>query len=173
MLRVTLIGNMGADPEVRYSQKGTQIVSFSVAVNQIRRGPDGERQENTEWFRIKVSGYQTEYAQRLLKGTRVLVMGRMDISHFQGRDGEPRTGFDVWADDVQTMSSRLPGSEPDGILDSETDSREPAAAGVSSLGESTAARASANGTRSRSGSSARPTPPGAEGSGQDLEDLPF
>src|SRR3984893_5330933 len=102
MLRVTLTGNMGADPESRYSQKGTQIVSFSVAVNQVRRGPEGERQENTEWFRIRVAGPQTDFVQRLSKGTKVLVLGRMDISHFQGRDGEPRTGFDVWADDVQT-----------------------------------------------------------------------
>src|ERR1700737_3628421 len=135
MLRVTLLGNMGGDPEVRYSQKGTQIASFSVAVNQVRKGPDGERQENTEWFRIRVSGYQTEFAQRLSKGTRVLVMGRMDISHFQGRDGEPRTGFDVWADDIQSMSGRLPGGESDGMLESDHEAREPVAAGASSLGD--------------------------------------
>jgi single-strand DNA-binding protein len=171
MLRVTLIGNMGADPEVKYTQKGTQIASFSVAVNQVRRGPDGERQENTEWFRIRVSGFQIEFVQRLTKGTRVLVMGRMDISHFQSRDGEPRTGFDVWADDVQAMTTRLGGSEPDGMLESDTDSREPAAAGVSSLSDATGARASTNGARSRS--SSRGNSPGGEGSAQDLEDLPF
>src|SRR6202022_2583130 len=118
MLRVTLLGNMGGDPEVRYSQKGTQIASFSVAVNQVRRGPDGERQESTEWFRIRVSGYQTEYVQRLTKGTRVLGMGRLDISHYQSRDGEPRTGFDVWADEVQAMSTRMSGGESDAMLES-------------------------------------------------------
>jgi|SRR6266566_2657820 single-strand DNA-binding protein len=171
MLRVTLMGNMGADPETRYSQKGTQIASFSVAVNQVRRGPDGERQESTEWFRIRVSGYQTEFVQRLTKGTRVLVMGRLDITHFQSRDGEPRTGFDVWADEVQAMASRLPGGDADGMQESDADSREPAAAGVSSLGGSTTARASSNGARSRS--SARTSTAGSEGSGQDLEDLPF
>jgi single-strand DNA-binding protein len=104
MLRVTLLGNMGADPEMRYTAKGTQIVSFSVAVNQVRTGPDGERQENTEWFRIKLSGRQSEFVQRLSKGTRVLVIGRLDISHFLGKDGQQRMGFDVWADDVQAMS---------------------------------------------------------------------
>ena len=56
MLRVTLLGNLGGEPEVRFTQKGTQFVQFSVAVNQVRLGPDGERQENTEWFRIKVVG---------------------------------------------------------------------------------------------------------------------
>jgi single-strand DNA-binding protein len=171
MLRVTLIGNMGADPELRYSQKGTQIASFTVAVNQVRKGPDGERQENTEWFRIRVSGFQTEFVQRLTKGTRVLVMGRLDVSHYQSRDGESRTGFDVWADDVQAMTSRLPGGDGDGMLDSDADAGEPAAAGVSSLGNSTAARASSNGARSRSTS--RGTAASAEGSAQDLEDLPF
>jgi single-strand DNA-binding protein len=171
MLRVTLMGNMGADPEVRYSQKGTQLVSFRVAVNQVRTGPDGERQENTEWFRITVSGRQTEYVQRLSKGTRVLVLGRLDISHFQSRDGEPRTGFDVWAEEVQAMSSRMGGGDPDGMLESDAEAREPAAAGVSSLADSGAARPSTNGARARS--TPRANSPGAESSAQDLEDLPF
>src|SRR5438132_1695520 len=131
MLRVTLLGNMGGDPEVRYSQKGTQIASFSVAVNQVRTGPDGERQENTEWFRIKVANRQLEFVQRLSKGTRVLVLGRLDIGHYQSRDGEPRTSFDVWADDVQAMSSRGPSNEPDNMLDGDADAPEPVAAGVS------------------------------------------
>jgi single-strand DNA-binding protein len=171
MLRVTLMGNMGADPELRYSQKGTQIASFTVAVNQVRKGPDGERQENTEWFRIRVGGYQTEFVQRLTKGTKVLVLGRLDISHYQNRDGEPRTGFDVWADDVQAMSSRMNSGDPDGLPDADGESREPAAAGVSSLGESSGARASTNGARARS--NARTSPAGADANGQDLEDLPF
>ena len=129
MLRVTLVGNMGGDPELKYSQKGTAIASFSVAVNQVRKGPDGERQENTEWFRIRVGGPQTEFVQRLSKGTKVLVLGRLDISHYQSRDGEPRTGFDVWADDVQAMSSRAFGGEPDGMQESDAEAREPVAAG--------------------------------------------
>lgn len=120
MLRVTLVGNTGSDSETRYSAKGKQIVSFSVAVNQVSKGPDGERRENTEWFRCKVSGYQAEYAQRLTKGSRVLVMGRLDISHFQGRDGEPRTGFDVWADEIQSMTPR---EKRDGEGDDDGDSR--------------------------------------------------
>src|SRR6266567_8697572 len=99
MLRVTLLGNLGGEPEVRFSQKGTQIASFSVAVNQVRTGPDGERQENTEWFRARVFGPRGEYVARLPKGARVLVIGRLDISHFQGKDGEPRIGFDVMADE--------------------------------------------------------------------------
>src|SRR5579864_4249023 len=163
MLRVTLLGNLGADPEVRYTQKGTQLVSFNVAVNQVRFGRDGERQENTEWFRIKVSGRQAEFVQRFGKGSRVLVIGRLDISHFQSKDGEPRVGFDVWADDVQSMSStRSFGAESDGP-EAEQDSLEPAMAGVSSVASNGRARPTAN-------RSAAPRPAGES---TELEDLPF
>src|SRR5260370_33496604 len=93
MLRVTLLGNMGADPEVRYSATGQALVSFNVAVNQIRKGPDGERPENTEWFRIRAATRANEYGQRLIKGTRVLEIGRLDIRHFQGRHGKMRDSF--------------------------------------------------------------------------------
>ena len=171
MLRVTLLGNLGADPEVRYTQKGTQMVSFRVAVNQVRTGPDGERQENTEWFRIRVANRQAEFAQRLTRGTRVLVVGRLDISHYQSKDGEPRTGFDVWADDIQSMTARPTGVDSESMLDGEADGPEPAAVGVSSLSATAGARPSANGTRTRAASRAE-SPPGA-GKGEDLEDLPF
>jgi single-strand DNA-binding protein len=173
MLRVSLLGNLGADPEVRYTQKGTPMVTFNVAVNQVRFGRDGERQENTEWFRIRVSGRNTEYAQRLTKGSRVLVIGRLDISHFQGKDGEARTGFDVWADDVQSMSSRAFGVDGDGADAEAEGSLEPAVAGVSSMAAASsprAATATPNG-RGRPSSRSAPAPAGAESS--ELEDLPF
>src|SRR5216684_3362656 len=172
MLRVTLLGNMGGDPEVRFSQKGTEIASFSVAVNQVRTGPDGERQENTEWFRVKVAGRQVEFVQRLSKGTKVLVIGRLDIGHYKNRDGEPRTSFDVWAEDVQSMTVRGQISEPDGMLDGDT-ALEPATAGVPSLASAASGRASTNGKGARS--TTRPDAAGAErsSSGEDLEDLPF
>jgi single-strand DNA-binding protein len=177
MLRVTLLGNLGADPEVRYSQKGTQVVSFRVAVNQVRTGRDGERQENTEWFRVTVMGRSVDFAQRLTKGSRVLVMGRLDISHFQGKDGEPRTGFDVWADEVQSMSARTAayGADPDGP-DGEQDSLEPAMAGVSSLSNGSTGsngRAASAPAPNRGRPAPRSAPPSNSGDNQDLEDLPF
>ena len=112
MLRVSLIGNLGADPEVRFTQKGTQLVTFRVAVNQIRTGPDGERQESTEWFRVRAANRMVEFVQRLTKGTRVLVIGRLDIGRYQSRDGETRTSYDVWADEVQSMSGRSMAASP-------------------------------------------------------------
>src|ERR1051326_7360233 len=171
MLRVSLLGNLGADPETRFSSKGTQITQFRVAVNQVRTGPGGERQENTEWFRIRVSGPRADFARTLSKGNRVLVIGRLDISHYQSKDGEPRTGFDVWADDIQSMTARPTGVDSESMLDGEADGPEPAAVGVSSLSATAGARPSANGTRTRAASRAE-SPPGA-GKGADLARLPF
>jgi single-strand DNA-binding protein len=175
MLRVTLLGNLGGDPEVRFTPKGTQIVQFSVAVNQVRIGPDRERQENTEWFRVRVTGRQQEYAQRLGKGSRVLVIGRLDISHYLNKDGEPRVGYDVWADDIQSASSaRSYGADMEAPEAEGDAAGEPALAGVSSLngaaaggsGRAPASNGRARGSRSESGGA-------ASGTSEDLEDLPF
>src|SRR5437870_12296535 len=175
MLRVSLLGNLGADPEVRYSQKGTQVTLVGVAVNQVRTGPDGERQENTEWFRIRVAGRQSEFVQRLTKGSRVLVIGRLDIGHYQSRDGEPRTSFDVWADEVQAMSARGPSSEPESLQDGDAEAREAVLAGVSSLAGGAAGRggSSSNGKGARSATRSAPAGAESSSSSEDLEELPF
>lgn len=106
MLRVSLLGNLGADPEPRFSQKGTALTSFRVAANQARVTPEGDRQESTEWFRVRTAGRLADFAQRLGKGARVLVVGRLEISHYQSREGEARVGFDIWADEVVNLSGR-------------------------------------------------------------------
>ena len=122
MLRIQFIGHLGTDVDMRYSQKGTPVATARVAVNQVRTTPDGERQETTEWFTVRVAGRQTEFAQRLGKGTRVFVDGRLSISHYQSRDGEPRVGLDVWADDVQNLSPRPAAGEPVGYATGQTGS---------------------------------------------------
>jgi single-strand DNA-binding protein len=136
MLRVSLLGNLGADPEARFSQKGTSITQFRVAVNQVRTGPDGERQENTEWFRIRATGRLGEFAQRLTKGTRVVVEGRLDIQHYQTREGEPRVGFDVWADEVVNVSGRPMGGDGGEHMDLEPMGSTVGAPGASGPGAS-------------------------------------
>jgi single-stranded DNA-binding protein len=105
----------------------------------------------------------------------VLVIGRLDIGHYQGKDGEQRTSFDVWADDVQAMSTRgAGGGEPFG-MDADADGPEPALAGsgVSSGSAASAARGSgSNGKPVRS--NARTDSPSSTGNAAaDLEDLPF
>src|SRR5260370_8446293 len=103
MVGITLIGNLGPEPEVRYSQKGQPVATVSVAVNQVRSGPNGEREESTEWFRVRAMGRLVEFAKRLSKGARVLVVGRLDVGHYQSRDRAPRTSLDIWADDIVAL----------------------------------------------------------------------
>ena len=76
----------------------------------MRTGPDGERQENTEWFRVRVTGVRADHMMRLNKGTRVLVIGRLDIGQYQSKQGETRTSFDVWADEMQALGPRVAGA---------------------------------------------------------------
>jgi single-strand DNA-binding protein len=113
MLRVTVLGNLGSDAELRFSAKGTPIAGFSVAVNQVRTGVNGQREESTEWLRINVTGRQADFASHLQKGQRVLAIGRLQISHFERKDGTQGTGFDVWADEVQNVSGRSTTAEGD------------------------------------------------------------
>jgi single-strand DNA-binding protein len=114
MLRVTAVGNLGSDAELRYSANDRQIAQFRIAINQVRTNAAGEREESTEWFRINVAGRQAEFASRLQKGQRVLVDGRLQITQFQWRDGTPGVGFDVWADEVQNVSGRGATESEDG-----------------------------------------------------------
>jgi single-strand DNA-binding protein len=107
MLRVDLIGNLGGDPQVTFSQKGNELVQLNVAVNQVRTDPNGQRQESTEWFRVRAMNNLVERAKALAKGNRVFVTGRCDIGHYISRDGEQRTSYDVWADEITSLSARM------------------------------------------------------------------
>ena len=113
MLRVTVVGNLGSDPELRQSNSGALIAGFRMAVNQVRLNGSGEREESTEWFRVNVPGRQVDYAAQLQRDQQVLVDDRLQITHFQRRDGTPGVGFDVWADEIQNVSGRSQ-ADPDG-----------------------------------------------------------
>src|SRR5579859_3384396 len=107
MLNLTLVGNLGADPTVGTTHKGTAIATMRVAVNQSRTDTTTrERTESTEWFRVRAMGRLVDLAERLTKGTRVLVIGRLDIGHYQSSEGDPRTSYDVWADEIVPFSVR-------------------------------------------------------------------
>ena len=101
MLNLTLVGNLGAEPTVGATQKGTAVATMRVAVNHSRTDTTtGERTESTEWFRVRAMGRLVDLAQRLTKGSRVLVIGRLDIGHYQSSEGDPRISYDVWADEI-------------------------------------------------------------------------
>jgi single-strand DNA-binding protein len=113
--RVVLVGNLGGDPEMRYSQNGTPITNFSIAVNRRRRGQDGQYQDETSWFRVTLFRQQAEFAAEWLhKGNKVLVEGELQIRNFTGRDGVERTSVDVLADNFMNLTSREESMEGGG-----------------------------------------------------------
>lgn len=105
--RVVLVGNLGRDPEMRYSQNGTPITNFTIAVNRRRRGPDGNYQDETDWFRITLFRQQAENAAEWLrKGNKVLVEGQLQIRTYTGNDGVERTSVEVNADTFMNLTAR-------------------------------------------------------------------
>jgi len=107
VLRIEIIGNLGSDPEQRFTSAGVAQTTINVAVNSRRRGPDGENVERTDWFRARTMGAKAEYVQRFTKGQRVLVVGRLEIGEYTAKTtGERRTSYDIWADDVVNLSPR-------------------------------------------------------------------
>lgn len=105
--RVVLVGNVGRDPEMRYSQNGTPITSFTVAVNRRRRGQDGNFTDETDWFRVTMFRQMAERAADWLhRGSKVLVEGQLQIRTFTGNDGQERTSVEVMADNFMNLTPR-------------------------------------------------------------------
>jgi len=105
--RTIVVGRLGRDPEMRYTQDGTPVTSFSVATDRKWNDREGNLQKETTWFRVSVWGRQAEPCnQYLSKGQMVLVDGRVTASAWKGADGEPRSSLELRADRVVLLSSR-------------------------------------------------------------------
>jgi len=109
--KIMLIGNVGSDPEMRYTPNGKAVTSFRMATNYRYSGPDGERREETEWFRVSVWGKQAESCNQFLsKGRRVYVEGRLHSRSWEGQDGQMRTSLEVSANRVIFLDKAAPVS---------------------------------------------------------------
>jgi single-strand DNA-binding protein len=105
--RITIVGYLGRDPELRYTPDGTPVCDFSVATTERRKDKSGEPQDITTWFRVTVWRRQAELAgQYLAKGKQVYVEGRLIQREYQDRDGNTRYNLEVTASDVQFLGSR-------------------------------------------------------------------
>lgn len=99
--KVMLIGNLGADPEMRYTANGNAVTTFNVAVNRNYSGPDGERKEETEWFTVVTWNKLAETCSQFLqKGRRAYVEGRLQTRSWEGQDGQRRYRTEVIANTV-------------------------------------------------------------------------
>jgi len=104
--KVTLIGNLGKDPELRYTQSQTPFAKFSIATTE-KFTSNGEQKEKTEWHNIVVWGKQAEIAQRYLrKGRQVYIEGRIEYREFEGQDGQRKFFTDIKADRFLMLGSR-------------------------------------------------------------------
>jgi single-strand DNA-binding protein len=140
-----IIGNLGRDPEMRYTSGGQAVTQFTVAVNRNYKNQAGEWQEETEWFRVVAWGPLAERtAEYLRKGRKVYVEGRLQTRQWDDREGQKRYTTELVANTVTQLDPR-PRDEADG-------------------GE----------PRSHPARAAAPAAPGgAEDTYSDLDDLPF
>lgn len=111
--KIIIIGNLGGDPEMRFTPNGHAVTTFNVATNRVFT-VGGERREETEWFRVTVWNKQAETCnQYLTKGQQVYVEGRVKLDTWDGPDGQPRSRMEINADQVRFLS-RPGGGAPAG-----------------------------------------------------------
>ena len=109
--KVILVGNLGRDPEVRYTPGGSAVANFTLATTDRWNDPSGEKKERTEWHRIVVWGKQAEIAgEYLRKGRQVYVEGSLQTREWTDRDGNKRYTTEVRAQRFQMLGGR-PGEE--------------------------------------------------------------
>lgn len=112
MHKIVIIGNLGRDPEMRYTPSGQGVTSFSVASNRRYRTADGEQREETMWFNVNAWGRQAEICnQYLTRGSQVYVEGTLTTRIFTGNDGQPRVSNDVRMTEMQMIGSRGGGMD--------------------------------------------------------------
>lgn len=102
--KITVVGNLGRDPELRYTPQGSAVCSFSMATNEKRRDKAGEMQDVTTWFRVTLWGKQAENASKYLtKGSPVYIEGRLRVEEWTDKDGNNRHTLEVNGSDMQFL----------------------------------------------------------------------
>ena len=105
--KVILIGNLGADPEIRYTQDGTPAASFTVATTERWKGKDGQMQEQTEWHRITAWRRLAEICgEYLSKGSRVYIEGKLQTRKWKDQSGNDRYTTEIVAREMKMLSPR-------------------------------------------------------------------
>ncbi|SFC92159.1 single-strand DNA-binding protein [Thiohalospira halophila DSM 15071] len=115
--KVILVGNLGADPEIRYTQNGSAVANLRLATSeQWRDKQTGENQERTEWHRVAMFGRLGEIAgEYLKKGSKVYIEGKLQTRKWQAQDGSDRYSTEVIANEMQMLDGRNSGGEQGGF----------------------------------------------------------
>ncbi|GFO53528.1 single-stranded DNA-binding protein [Geomonas sp. Red276] len=113
--KVMLIGNLGKDPEVRYTPSGTAVASFSLATSDRIKNKSGEWEEKTEWHNITLWGRTAEIAgEYLSKGKTIYIEGRLQTRKWQDRDGKDRYTTEIVGEKMQMLSGKGEGGQGGG-----------------------------------------------------------
>jgi len=117
--KVMIMGNLGRDPEMRYTPSGKPVTSFSVAVSRSYVKPEGERAEVTDWFNVVAWGRLAEIcSQYLTKGSMVYVEGRLETRSWEGDNGQKHYRTEVVANDVNIIDRKGGRHEENSAMDS-------------------------------------------------------
>jgi single-strand DNA-binding protein len=111
--KVMIIGNLGGDPEMKYTPSGKAITTFRVAVGRTYRSPEGENRDETEWFRVVAWDKLAETCNQYLhKGSKVYVEGRLQTRTWKDNNGQDRYMTEVVANEMMMLDSRQGGQGP-------------------------------------------------------------
>ena len=114
--KAIIVGNLGRDPEIRYSANGNAFASISIATSERWKDKNtGEQQEKTEWHRVKLFGRLAELAgEYLKKGSQVYIEGRLQTTKYQDKEGVDRWSTDIVARDMTFLGGRSGGDSQGG-----------------------------------------------------------
>ena len=113
--KIIIVGNLGRDPELRYTPQGVAVCNFSVATNEKKRDKSGEMLDVTTWFRVTLWRNLAENASKYLtKGSPVYVEGRLGLEEWTDRDGNNRYTLEVQGTEMHFISSRGEGAQMSG-----------------------------------------------------------
>ena len=108
--KVILIGNLGADPEMRYTPSGTAVATLSLATSRRWKDKDGSQQDETEWHRVVVWAQSAEFCGNYLaKGSKVYIEGRLQTRKWQDQNGNDKYTTEIIANTVQNLTPRSDG----------------------------------------------------------------
>ena len=111
--KVILVGNLGDDPESKYTQGGMAVTKCRIATTSVRKDRDGTQTERTEWHRVTFFGKLGEIAgQYLAKGSQVYVEGSIKYDKYTGQDGVERYSTDIIGDEMQMLGGKSEGGRP-------------------------------------------------------------
>jgi single-strand DNA-binding protein len=120
--KVILIGNLGSEPELKYTQSGTAVATLSVATSRKWQDKDGTKKDETEWHRVIVWGSSAEFCGNYLKkGSKVYVEGRLQTRKWQDQSGNDRYTTEIVCNDIQNLTPRDSGQDYSGQQDSGQD----------------------------------------------------